>query len=100
MCKYKFDEAIGEMGHCWVVDDAKSVLIIFLALMLCRGSVKTGRSLSTKVYFWMEWVDVYILLHSTPEKQNKTTFLLSTMGERWNKNWRKLMIVEVDNSWA
>lgn len=54
MCKYKFDEAIGEMGHCWVVDDAKSVLIIFLALMLCRGSVKTGRSLSTKVYFWME----------------------------------------------
>lgn len=85
-------ETTGKLKIYAVVGDVKSVLAIFLGILLCRGHVKNW-SLPTEVCFWMKWVDVYTLFHRTWEQKN-----LSMKGDRWNKNWRKLMIVEIDDS--
>ena len=44
----------------------------------------------------MKWTDVYTLFHSTPEKKKKNVYVWWGIDEI--KDWRKLMIVEIDDS--
>ena len=59
---------LGEWKSYRVVDDVKSILIIFLGMILCRGYVKTGPYLLKWISGWNEWMSMLCFTALQKEK--------------------------------
>lgn len=89
-CINTFIRQLGKRKSYWVVDGVKSVLVIFLGVILCSGYVKTVFIYSSVFLSEMSWC-----LHFASQYFRKKNGMMGDTG-----NTRELTISEVDDSWT